>query len=346
MLRHRLAGLSRRARGAARDARARGLSPLSGLLATHADWDHLLGRIAFPGAALGVAETTAARLTAEPGVAARKLRTFDEEWYVDRPGPLSLGQVQALPVPGRCEIGETDLELHPADGHTADGMAIWIGWARVLVAGDYLSPVEVPMISDGGSRDAYIATLRRLEPLVDAAAHVVPGHGEAIDGARAAAILREDLNYLAKLPDAELADGAPRRRAARDPCRERQARTSGLVVIQHVAIEVQEADVDDCVAFWALLGFTPVPAPAALAARSTWVQAGDTQIHLLYADDPVIAAEGHVAVIVADHDATLAALRDAGFEPQPRTEYWGSPRAFVRSPAGHRVEFMAFAPGP
>jgi glyoxylase-like metal-dependent hydrolase (beta-lactamase superfamily II) len=181
-----------------------GFPPLSGLLATHADWDHLLGRIAFPGAALGVAETTAARLTAEPGVAARKLRGFDEEWYVDRPQPLALGQVQALPVPGHCEIGGAELELHPAEGHTADGMAIWIGWARVLVAGDYLSPVEVPMISGGGSRDAYLATLRRLAPLVDAAAHVVPGHGEVIDGARAAAILREDVNYLAKLPDAEL----------------------------------------------------------------------------------------------------------------------------------------------
>ena len=27
--------------------------PVSGLLATHGDWDHLLGRLAFPGAALG-----------------------------------------------------------------------------------------------------------------------------------------------------------------------------------------------------------------------------------------------------------------------------------------------------
>ncbi len=177
---------------------------LSGLLATHADWDHLLGRLAFPGAALGVAETTAARLTAEPGAAARELRAFDEEHYVDRPTPLSLGQVQSLPVPGHCEIGETELELHPADGHTADGMAIWIAWARVLVCGDYLSPVEVPMICADGSRDAYLATLRRLEPLVDSAAHVVPGHGDVMEGARAAAILREDVNYLAKLPDAEL----------------------------------------------------------------------------------------------------------------------------------------------
>lgn len=177
---------------------------LTGLLATHADWDHLLGRLAFPGAALGVAETTAARLAAEPGAAARGLRAFDDEHYLDRPAPLSLGQVQPLPVPGHCEIGDRELELHPADGHTADGMAVWVDWARVLVCGDYISPIEVPAISDGGSRDAYIATLRRLEALVDAASYVVPGHGEVLDSVRAAAILREDLNYLAKLPDAEL----------------------------------------------------------------------------------------------------------------------------------------------
>jgi len=176
----------------------------SGLLATHADWDHLLARLAFPGAPLGVAETTAARLASEPGAAARELRAFDEEHYVVRPSPLSLGQVQALPVPGHCAIGDAEIELHPADGHTADGMALWIGWAQTLVCGDYLSPVEIPWISEGGSRGAYLATLRRLAPLVDAAEHVVPGHGEVLDGARAAAILREDVAYLEALPEADL----------------------------------------------------------------------------------------------------------------------------------------------
>ena len=115
-------------------------------------------------------------------------------------------------------------------------------------------------------------------------------------------------------------------------------------MIQHVAIEVRAADVADCVRFWALLGFEQVPAPGPLAARSTWVQAGATQIHLLHADEPVVAAEGHVAVVAENYEATLQALRDAGFEPAPRREYWGSPRAFVRCPAGHRVEVMAFAP--
>lgn len=170
--------------------------PCSGLLATHGDWDHLLGRLAFPGAALGCAETTAARLTGSPGEAARELRAFDEEHYVERPAPLQLGSVQALPVPGKLEAGGGELELHPADGHVPDGMAIWVPWASVLVCGDYLSPVEIPMLSEGGSRGAYRATLERLRPLVRQAGHVVPGHGAAMDAARAEAILREDLAYL------------------------------------------------------------------------------------------------------------------------------------------------------
>ena len=178
--------------------------PFTGLLATHADWDHVLGRLAFPKAALGVGETTAARLTAAPGAVARELRAFDDEWYVERPAPLSLGQVQALPVPGHCAIGDDEIELHPADGHTADGTAFWIGWANTLVCGDYLSPVEIPWISESGSRDAYLATLRRLQPFVEQAEHVVPGHGAVLDGLRAAAILGEDLAYLEALPDAEL----------------------------------------------------------------------------------------------------------------------------------------------
>jgi glyoxylase-like metal-dependent hydrolase (beta-lactamase superfamily II) len=168
--------------------------PLCGLLATHGDWDHLLGRLAFPQAALGVAETTAARLRAHPGAAQRELRDFDERHYLERPGPLSLGAPEALPVPGYCGLGDAELELHPADGHTVDGMAVWIGWARVLVCGDYLSPVEIP--TPAGGVDAYLATLARLEPLVDAAATVVPGHGDPLGPAAAAAILAEDRAYL------------------------------------------------------------------------------------------------------------------------------------------------------
>ncbi len=170
--------------------------PVSGLLVTHADWDHLLGRYAFPEASIGCGETTAARLAAEPGAAQRELRAFDEQYLIERPSPLSLPGVQALPVPGYCALGERELELHPADGHTSDGTAVWIPWTGVLVCGDYLSPGAIPELSPSGSLDGYLATLRRLEPLVEQATTVVPGHGEPLDSVRAAAILREDLAYV------------------------------------------------------------------------------------------------------------------------------------------------------
>ena len=50
-----------------------------------------------------------------------------------------------------------------------------------------------------GRSRAYLATLDRLEPLVEQADHVVPGHGGPIDGTRALAILREDRAYLEAL---------------------------------------------------------------------------------------------------------------------------------------------------
>ncbi|MEI7889671.1 MAG: MBL fold metallo-hydrolase [Actinomycetes bacterium] len=178
--------------------------PIVGLVATHADWDHLLGGQAFPDAPLAVAQTTAARLTAEPGAAARELRQFDEQWYVKRARPLSMPAAEALPVPGLLEIGEQELELHPTEGHTADGMAIFARWCGVLVLGDYISPVEIPMISPGGSISAYKATLGRLRELVAQATSIVPGHGGLLDPIRADALINEDLAYLNALE----ADGA------------------------------------------------------------------------------------------------------------------------------------------
>jgi len=176
----------------------------SGLLVTHGDWDHLLGRLAFPGVSLGAGESTAERLKASPGEAQRDLRAFDEGLMIERDHPLALGSVQALPVPGRCAVGDRELELYAASGHTADGMAVLIPWALVLVAGDYLSPIELPTLSDGGDLQAYLATLERLRALVAHAEHVVPGHGPVLGGEEALAILEEDAGYLQALAE----DGA------------------------------------------------------------------------------------------------------------------------------------------
>jgi glyoxylase-like metal-dependent hydrolase (beta-lactamase superfamily II) len=189
--------------------------PVSGLLTTHGDWDHLLGRLAFPGASLGCAESTAERLRVAPGDAQRRLRTFDSEHYIEGRPPLALGSLQKLPVPGRLELGAShELELLAADGHTADGAAYWMPWLGVLVCGDYLSPVEIPMLSAGGSIDSYRATLARLAEPTGAAAWVVPGHGAPLSGQRALEILQEDDAYLRGLAEDPSAAVLPRGRVS------------------------------------------------------------------------------------------------------------------------------------
>ena len=122
------------------------------LLATHADYDHLLARLPFPDLPLGVGETTMERIRAQPGEAQRDLREEDARNYVTRDRPLGLGGVRSLPVPGKLELGSggEELELHPAEGHTADGTAVFMPSAAVLVCGDYLSDVEIPHDRRGG----------------------------------------------------------------------------------------------------------------------------------------------------------------------------------------------------
>ena len=173
----------------------------NGLLATHADFDHVLGRLAYPGMTLGLAESSVERLHRVPGEAQRALRQYDAEFYVIRPAPLSLGQVQALPVPGHVEIGERELELHPAEGHTIDGMALFDRGQGLLIVGDYLSDVEIPWIH--GSLTDYRATLARLAPLVEQAETIVPGHGSPHERDTALRLLDEDVEYLDRLERGE-----------------------------------------------------------------------------------------------------------------------------------------------
>ena len=116
------------------------------------------------------------------------------------------------------------------------------------------------------------------------------------------------------------------------------------MTLQHVTLELRREDAEVCVAFYALLGFARVDPPESLADRAAWLQAGATQIHLMWVDEPVVPPDGHVAVVAADYDATVGALRSAGFEVDPRAEHWGAARCFVRDPAGHRVEVMAAPP--
>jgi catechol 2,3-dioxygenase-like lactoylglutathione lyase family enzyme len=114
-------------------------------------------------------------------------------------------------------------------------------------------------------------------------------------------------------------------------------------MIQHVTREIAPSTLAACVDFYALLGFTVVPEPPGIEGRAVWLAHGKSQLHLV----PTAAAQlerGHIGVVVEDYAGTLRALRRAGHELHRRPEHWGSPRSYVRDPAGQLVELIAFAP--
>ena len=115
-------------------------------------------------------------------------------------------------------------------------------------------------------------------------------------------------------------------------------------MLQHVSVEVRPEQIEECVAFYELLGFERMTPPPLLRDRFTWVQRNGTQIHLMPFEDPVITRRGHAAIVVEDYEGTLAALHRAGFATREGENAWDAPRSFVRDPAGNHVEIMSKAP--
>lgn len=122
-------------------------------------------------------------------------------------------------------------------------------------------------------------------------------------------------------------------------------------MIEHVSFNVSRADAEACAGFYKLLGFADIEPPAGLEDRSIWLTRNGTSLHLMFRDregnelaqSPEPGA-GHIALVVDQYDAVIGALTAVGVNALPRTEYWGSPRSYVRDPAGNTVELMAFPP--
>ena len=164
-----------------------GLARPDVLLVTHAHFDHVLARAAFPGVPLTAGPSTAAAL--RDRVWEDELRESDDELYIERD-----------PWPDTSDAAEQDLfESVPAEGHAADGSAFLVEEHALLLPGDYLIEVEIPLVSRAGSPAGYLATLDRLEPLVRRAEVVQPGHGRALTRERALELLDLDRRYVSDL---------------------------------------------------------------------------------------------------------------------------------------------------
>jgi catechol 2,3-dioxygenase-like lactoylglutathione lyase family enzyme len=117
-------------------------------------------------------------------------------------------------------------------------------------------------------------------------------------------------------------------------------------MLHHVSIPVAPGVLRACEAFYGVLGFAEVEPPPALDERARWLERGRTQVHLILDPEAVpLPGASHFAVVVEDYEGVVARLGELGAEVDRRREHWGAPRAYVRDPAGHRVEIMAWPPG-
>ena len=151
------------------DAIAREVGSVRAGFCTHAHHDHLLWH-----PDLGDVRRWATPRTAELAATERVgLLEMLGDGYSEEVLGL-FGQVTALAgetVPG------TDLVAIAHDGHAPGHAALFDPASRVLVAGDMLSEVELPLPFWPDDLLAYLAGLDALAPWVARAAVLVPGHG-------------------------------------------------------------------------------------------------------------------------------------------------------------------------
>jgi glyoxylase-like metal-dependent hydrolase (beta-lactamase superfamily II) len=178
------------------------------VLVTHADWDHLCGIAAFPGAVAAMGAETAAIVAG--GEPARLIRERAATYGLTIEGEPRVDT--ALAVGRAHQVGPFAVETIALRGHTADGTAYRIRELDVRAVGDHLSAVEFPFAS---STSDYRTTLASLIELLrnDPPALVVPGHGPPLTAAEALAIAEADLAYLRALRQAVAAARDDRARA-------------------------------------------------------------------------------------------------------------------------------------
>ncbi len=164
-----------------------------GGISTHAHHDHLLWHPGF-----GEVPRWASSRTVE----------LADEWHDELRAQLDDDYRRDLPDSIRALTGapagalvdpfgdgaDELIELIVHDGHAPGHTAVWLGDRGVLLAGDMLSDIELPLPFHPDDLDAYLAALDALAPVVSSAAALVPGHGRVSD--RPLERLDADRRYL------------------------------------------------------------------------------------------------------------------------------------------------------
>ena len=192
----------------ANDLSGAGLTVVVGF-STHPHWDHLLWHPGLGDAprygTVRCADTVRDRLS--NGIDARRFGIPDDV-------PLDLlGLVTGLPADAsRIPWDGPEVRVVEHQGHAAGHAALVIAERGVLVAGDMLSDVLIPMLDLTGTADPvgdYLAALRLFDGVAAGVDVVVPGHGSVGGAGQVSARIDQDRAYVLALRDG-LDPGDPR----------------------------------------------------------------------------------------------------------------------------------------
>ena len=183
-----LAGLAAELAGA-------GLAPRAGF-STHPHWDHVLWSRELGDVPRYAAAGAAAAAEAEHGSLAESARAHTDDYDWDL-----FGRLTALPDgTGLIPWDGPEAQLVVHNGHAPGHTGVFFPHAGVLVAGDMLSDLEIPLL-DTEMDNAFANYREGLEKLaaVREVRWLVPGHGQVTDGAGFRARVDADRRYLDQL---------------------------------------------------------------------------------------------------------------------------------------------------
>jgi glyoxylase-like metal-dependent hydrolase (beta-lactamase superfamily II) len=185
----------------ANDLRELGQPVVAGF-STHPHWDHLLWHAQLGSAprygTARCAATVRDRLS-DAGAKARVAGLLPPDIADQIPLDL-LGQITGLPADAtQIPWDGPRVRIIEHDAHAPGHAALLIEERAVLVAGDMLSDVLVPMLDMNGTADPvedYLAALRQLEAVAGDVDVVVPGHGSTGDTDQVRARIDQDRAYV------------------------------------------------------------------------------------------------------------------------------------------------------
>ena len=185
--------------------------PVAAGFSTHPHWDHLLWHARLGAAprygTARCAATVQARLS-DPRAKARIAEQLIPPDIAEQVPLDLLGLVTGLPA-GTAQIpwDGPQVRIIEHQAHAPGHAALLIEEPGVLVAGDMLSDVLIPMLDLNGTADPiqdYLSALRLLEGAAEGADVLIPGHGSIGGADQAHARIDQDRAYVHALRDAQV----------------------------------------------------------------------------------------------------------------------------------------------